>query len=109
ITPPLSDSILAGITRDSVLHLARGKSIHVEERPVAVTELVDGLNSGRLTEAFGVGTAATIAPITTVGFDNNDYTLAPVDQWAIAPMLLSELNAIKYGKVKDEHNWIVKV
>lgn len=109
ITPPLSDSILAGITRDSVLHLARRKGIDVEERPVAVTEVGEGLKSGRLTEAFGVGTAATIAPITTVGFDNNDYTLAPVDQWKIAPMLLNELNAIKYGKVKDEFNWIVKV
>ncbi len=109
VTPPLSDSILAGITRDSVLHLARRKGIPVEERQIAVTEVVDGLKSGRLTEAFGVGTAATIAPIITIGFEDHDYTLAPVDEWKIGPEILKELNAIKYGKVKDEFNWIVKV
>ena len=60
VTPALSDSILAGITRDSVLKLARHWGMKVEERKVSVRELVDGLQKGKVKEAFGAGTAATI-------------------------------------------------
>jgi branched-chain amino acid aminotransferase len=109
ITPALSDSILAGITRESVLHLAASWNIPVEERKIPVTEIIEGLKNGKVKEAFGVGTAATIAPIVTVGFEDNDYHLSPVEEWKIAPRILTELNAIKYGEKEDTFGWTVKL
>jgi branched-chain amino acid aminotransferase len=109
ITPELSDSILAGITRDSVLTLARQWGMAVEERKISVEEIVNGLKSGRVKEAFGAGTAATIAHIVTIGHDGTDYQLPPVEQRHFANKVYKELNAIKYGLKKDEHGWTVKV
>ena len=108
ITPALSDSILAGITRDSVLHLARSWDVEVEERKITVEEVLSGLRDGTVQEVFGVGTAATIAPIVLIGFEESNYTLPPVETWQLAPRVLQELNAIKYGQKADPFKWVVK-
>jgi branched-chain amino acid aminotransferase len=109
VTPALSDSILAGITRDSVLTLARQWGMNVEERKISVKELREALNAGRVKEAFGAGTAATIAHIELVGFHDKDYYLPPVADRKFANRVFDELEGIKRGKRPDPFGWIVKM
>jgi branched-chain amino acid aminotransferase len=108
VTPALSDSILAGITRDSVLTLARHWGMKVEERKVGVNELVKGLQNGMVKEAFGVGTAATIARIEVIGHDGKDYTL-PVQNDGFSSRVYVELDKIKRGLKEDVFNWLLKI
>lgn len=107
VTPELSDSILPGITRDSVIQLATEWNIPVEERAISVREVIDAINTGALTEAFGVGTAASISHIDTIGYNGQDYTLPPVSERAIANRLYDELEGIKRGAREDKRGWIV--
>jgi branched-chain amino acid aminotransferase len=109
LTPALSDSILAGITRDSVLKLARNWGIKVEERKIAVKELVDGLEKGAVTEAFGVGTAATIAHIDLIGHSGKNYTLPPVAERKFSNRVYLELERIKRGLHADPFGWMMKL
>lgn len=75
ITPQLTSAILDGVTRDSILTLAREEGIEVEENRISVDELIDAFENGTITEAFGAGTAAVIAPIATIGIHGKDYNL----------------------------------
>jgi branched-chain amino acid aminotransferase len=109
VTPALSDSILAGITRDSVLTIARHWGMKVEERKISVSELVKGLENGKVKEAFGVGTAATIARIEIIGYDGKDYSLPAVDDNAFSKKVYTELDKIKRGRIADSLNWLLKV
>lgn len=109
VTPALSDSILAGITRDSVLTLARHWDMKVEERKISVKELVEGLQQGTVKEAFGVGTAATIAPIEVIGHEGKDYALPPVESREFSRKVYRELDAIKRGMKPDPFGWIVRI
>jgi len=109
VTPALTDTILAGITRDSVLKLARLWGWKVEERRISVKELIDGLEKGTVTEAFGAGTAATIAPIELIGYNDKDYYLPPVSERKYSTIILKELDSIKRGLAPDPFNWIVKM
>ena len=109
ITPSLSDSILAGITRDSVLQIARAWGVTVEERKVSVKEIVGALEKGTVQEAFGVGTAATIAHIESIGYEGTDYALPPVDKRVFANKVHAELDGIKHGTRPDPFGWIVKM
>jgi branched-chain amino acid aminotransferase len=106
ITPELSDSILAGITRASVLELARYWGMPVEERKISVKELVAALEKGKVQEAFGAGTAATIAHIELIGFEGKDYHLPPIKERAFGPKVLDELEKIKHGEVPDVFGWV---
>jgi branched-chain amino acid aminotransferase len=108
VTPATSDSILKGITRDSILTLARHMGLSVEERPVTVKEVIEAAKNGTLQEAFGVGTAATIAPIAVIGHEGVDYTLPAVENRTIAPRIHQALDDIKTGKVADTFGWIMK-
>lgn len=109
VTPALSDSILAGITRDSVLKLARYAGMKVEERRISVKELVEGLQKGIVKEAFGAGTAATIAHIELIGFEGKDYYLPPVAERKFSNQVFEELEGIKRGTKPDPFGWIVKM
>jgi len=109
ITAPTGDTILNGITRDSVLTLTRDWDINVEERKLSINDLMTAINSGSLQEAFGMGTAATIAPIKSIGYDGSDYDLPSVDTWDLAPKLLKTLDDIKTGKVEDVHEWVYRI
>jgi len=109
ITPMLSDSILPGITRDSALTLARSWGLPVEERRVSVQEVVTAAKNGSLQEAFGIGTAATISPIRTIGHDGTDYDLPEVANAVISNRIKKALNDIKYGKVEDTFGWVYKI
>ncbi|MDA0194631.1 MAG: branched-chain amino acid aminotransferase [Bacteroidetes bacterium] len=109
ITAPTGDTILNGITRDSILTLAREWGIEVEERKLSIKDLMIAINSGNLNEAFGIGTAATIAPIKSIGYEGADYNLPSVDSWELAPKLLKTLDDIKTGKVEDVHGWVYRI
>jgi branched-chain amino acid aminotransferase len=109
LTPELSTSILDGITRRSVLQLATDWGLPVEERRVSSREVVAALQEGRLTEAFGVGTAATIAPIATIGHEGHDYDLPVLADNAFARRVGEALEAIRTGHAADPHGWMVAV
>jgi len=109
VTPALSDSILAGITRDSVLKLARQRKMKVEERKISVDELVEALSNGRVSDAFGVGTAVTIAPIELIGYEGKDYVLPPVNERKFSNRVYQELEGIKRGTQPDPFGWMMKI
>lgn len=108
-TAPTSGTILKGITRDSVLTIAREWGLKVEEKPVAVAEVVNAAKEGRLKEAFGVGTAATIAPIATIAFEYEVFDLPAADDTYFSKKVLKELNAIRTGETEDRHGWVYKI
>jgi branched-chain amino acid aminotransferase len=109
VTPSLSDTILAGITRDSILKLGHQLGIPVEERKISVKEIADALKAGTLTEVFGTGTAATIAPIQTIAVDDDAYDLPSGSTPKISTRLFEAMQAIKYGHQPGPTGWIVKV
>ena len=106
ITPALSSTILDGITRRSVLALARQWGVEVEERRVRCEEVIEALRAGTLTEAFGCGTAATIAPIAVIGDHDRDYELPPLGPDSLGQRFTQALDAIKLGQAPDEFGWI---
>jgi branched-chain amino acid aminotransferase len=105
VTPPLSDSILDGVTRDSLLTLARGMGIKVEERPVSADELINAFLNRTITEAFGAGTAAVVLPIGLISIDGFDYQLPEYKDDNIMFVLKRKLEAIRSGKAEDVYNW----
>ncbi|GAC1369745.1 MAG: branched-chain amino acid aminotransferase [Hymenobacter sp.] len=109
VTPALSTSILDGVTRRSVLQLARDMGLTVEERKVSSREIMEALAAGKLEEAFGVGTAATIAPIATIGYEGHDYDLPEVGPTAFSKRVSAALDAIRTGEGADPHSWMVRV
>jgi len=109
ITPALGDTILNGITRDSVLTLARDWGMEVEERKVEVAEVIKAIEEGRLTEAFGAGTAATIAQIELIAYDGKDHQLPAVETREFSNKVLKTLDNIKLGKEEDKFGWLYKV
>lgn len=115
ITPTLGDTILAGITRDSVLQLARSWGWKVQERKIAVDELIEAHERGTLQEAFGLGTAATIAHISTIGYHDKktkeirDMVLPPVEQRSYSKKLGKALDDIRRGRIDDPFNWVMNV
>ncbi|MCC2547005.1 branched-chain amino acid aminotransferase [Hymenobacter sp. BT175] len=109
ITPALSTSILDGITRKSVLTIARDWGMPVEERKISIHEILQAHQNGTLQEAFGVGTAATIAPIATIGFRGQDHDLPTAPANAFSKRVSAALDAIRTGQAPDTHNWMVSV
>ncbi len=105
ITPPLSDSILDGITRDSLVSLAKSRGIPVQERPVSVNELLQAFEKNQITEAFGCGTAAVASPIKTIGIQGIDYHLPSSGPKNILSLLVTALDNIRTGKEPDIYNW----
>ena len=108
-TPAPSETILNGITRQSVVQLARDWGYDVQERRVSVAEVVDALKAGTLNEAFGAGTAATIAPIRTIHFDGVDYELPAFETWDFARRASKELDDLKRGRIEDRFGWNLRV
>lgn len=104
ITPSLSDSILGGITRDSVITLAKDNGIEVEERRILVSEIIESYNNGNLKEAFGTGTAVTIIPINSITF-KEERIIIPSQKDSFAIMLKQQLQGIQKGKIEDKYNW----
>ena len=105
---PASDSILGGITRDSILQLAEDRGHTVERRPITLQEWRDGAASGEIVEAFACGTAAVVAPIGRLkAADFEIVHEQPADSVALS--LRAQLTGIQYGKVEDTHGWMMRL
>jgi branched-chain amino acid aminotransferase len=113
VTPSLSPSKLAGITRDSILTLARHNGIDVEEREISVDEILEQYAAGQLKEAFGVGTAANVAHIAEIGYEKNGkeerMILPSVTDRPVADFLGKTLNSIKLGLSDDPFGWVTRL
>jgi branched-chain amino acid aminotransferase len=104
ITPALSETILAGITRDSLLKLASKNGLKIEERTIGHSEIVSLINSGEQVEAFGIGTAATLAPIHEIWINDKSYsTYCKPDAKMFRLKYIIE--DIRLGKINDSWNW----
>ena len=108
-SPKVSDSILSGITRDSLLRIAESWGYEVEEKKIEVKEIIDLLEDDKLDEAFGAGTAATIARIQTIGFRGKLYNLSDSDSWEFSNRASKYLEELKKGIQEDPFNWVVRV
>lgn len=104
VTPSLEDTILPGITRESVITLARDRGITVEERTLSITEVME---AGR--ECFVTGTAAGIAPLGSITHHDRKRKFSSVDKDSLSTSLLKELKGIQYGELEDRFGWMVTV
>jgi branched-chain amino acid aminotransferase len=109
ITPPLAGTILPGITRDSVIRVLRDNGYRVEVRPIAIQEIESAYDQGYLQEAFGAGTAATIAHIARIGYGGRDLVLPPTDDRPVSNWLNETLYDIRVGNAKDPYGWVEAV
>ncbi len=106
ITPKLTTAILEGVTRDSILTLARDMAIYpVEERKVSMDEVKEGLTKGTLTEAFGTGTAAVVAPIAVIHIDGVDYQIPAAGPTSFQLRVKEKLNNMRMGVEPDVYGW----
>ncbi|MBS1512165.1 MAG: branched-chain amino acid aminotransferase [Bacteroidetes bacterium] len=105
VTPPLSDSILDGVTRDSLLTLARDMGYTTEERPVSIAELETAFKQKTISAAFGAGTAAVVAPIAMININGIDYRLPDYDSYSLHNRLKDRLELIRSGLAPDVHEW----
>lgn len=104
VTCPISDRILDGVTRKSVIALAEDKGIEIEVRPIKVTEILEAAENNELVEIFGSGTAAVINPIKGFGYKGKKYELPNVGD-SYATMFKTTLMNIQYNKAEDKFGW----
>ncbi len=104
-----ADTILRGVTKRSVIEVAQSWGIPVEERKVSVEEIVIAIKDGSLTDAFGAGTAATIAPIVKSGYRDEVLNLPALEGRTISTKIKNYLDDVKGGKVEDIHGWCLHV
>ena len=109
ITPPAGETILGGITRTSVIDIARDLGYTVEVRQISVDEVIEAQENGKLEDMFGTGTAVTITHISGFGRNGIDYELPPVSERKISTHLKSELEGIKRNKQNNYPQWLVIV
>jgi branched-chain amino acid aminotransferase len=103
------DTILRGTTKRSVMELAANWGYPIEERKVTVAEIEEAAKNGSLLEAFGAGTAATIAQIKTIGFASGDIDLPAIESREFSNRVFKYLDDLKRGKIVDDYNWINKI
>lgn len=109
VTPMLNGSILQGITRDSVLRLAKYMGFEVEEKRICIDDVMADAKSGKLTEAFGTGTAAVVSPVSKIAYKENEATIGNGYIGKVAQKLYDTLTGIQFGKVADPFGWITKL
>lgn len=106
ITPPLAGSILAGVTRDTVLTLATDWGLRAIERPLAFQEIVESHADGTLREVFGSGTAAVISAVGELGHADGRVVINHGEIGPLAQRFYDAITAIQYGKAPDRHGWL---
>jgi branched-chain amino acid aminotransferase len=104
ITAPTNDRILDGITRKSIIEIAKSEGIPVEVRPITVTEVVAAAKNGSLKEMFGAGTAAVVSPISAFGHKGTDYELPELEN-NYASLLKQRITDIQYNRTSDPFGW----
>jgi branched-chain amino acid aminotransferase len=109
ITPSLTGTILPGITRDSVIHVARDWGLKVSERRISLEEVFASIKHGTLKEVFGSGTAAVISPVGKLAYRGETHLVNNGKVGPLAQKLYDYLIGIQYGEVKDPYGWVEKV
>jgi branched-chain amino acid aminotransferase len=109
VTPALNGSILPGITRDSVIKLARRWGMPVEERAVSIDEIFDAQAAGKLDECFGTGTAAVISPVGELKYGERAITISGNQVGPMARKFYDAITGIQYGLAKDPFGWITRL
>lgn len=109
VTPPLTGSILPGVTRKSVIELGRDLGYEVAEEMVDVHEMIADIRSGKITEVFGCGTAAVIAPVGKFGFHDQEIVINNNRTGPVAERLFKELTDIQYGRIPDRFGWTMRI
>jgi branched-chain amino acid aminotransferase len=107
VTAPTNDRILDGVTRKSIIQIAKSKGIDVEERPIKVSEIVEAYQQGLLQEVFGTGTAVVVLSINSFSYRDTTYPLPKENP--VATLLKEELVGIQYNKKQDPFHWTVAV
>jgi branched-chain amino acid aminotransferase len=109
ITPELTGSILEGVTRDSILTLAPEFGLNPVERRIEITELLDGIGSGKVTELFACGTAAVVTPIGTLHDEEGSYQVGSGESGETTLALRQRLLDIQYGRADDKYGWLRRI
>ncbi len=110
ITPSLEKgTVLAGVTRDSVLTLAREWGMKVTERNISIDEVTEAHKNGKLQEAFGTGTAAVISPVGQLTYKENDMIINDMKIGPVSQKFYDTISGIQYGEIEDKHNWNIHV
>lgn len=105
VTPSVRSTVLDGVTRDTVIQLAKAQGVEVEERRVSVKEVIEGIENGKLTEAFAAGTAATVTHIGEINYQGKNYQLTAPETREVSNGIAKKLNDIRYGITPDEFGW----
>lgn len=106
VTPPLSDSILSGVTRDCVLTVAREWGLKVSERPLSISEVIAAHAAGNLAEVFGTGTAAVVSPVGELAVDGQRLVINDGKVGALSLRLYDEITGVQRGTRPDRHGWL---
>jgi branched-chain amino acid aminotransferase len=109
VTPKLTGTLLPGITRDSILTLAKELGYEFEERLYSIDDWAEGLRDGTLSEVFACGTAAVVTPVGQVKFDGGSWTIHGGEPGPVSTRIRETLTSIQYGTLPDRHGWMRKV
>jgi branched-chain amino acid aminotransferase len=109
LTPPLTGTILPGITRDSLLTLAREEGLNVREERYSIDQWAQDAKSGRLIECFACGTAAVVTPVGKVEGRNTAFTIGSGGPGQLTQRLKDRLVSIQRGNAPDTHGWVKQI
>ncbi len=109
VTPPLEGTILAGVTRDSIMTLLREWGFRVSERTIGMEEIISAHGRGDLREMFGCGTAAVITPVGELGWKGESLIINNGQPGEVSRRLFDAITAIQYGRAPDPHGWMTPV
>ncbi|WP_289183275.1 branched-chain amino acid aminotransferase [uncultured Dubosiella sp.] len=109
VTAPIDGTVLPGVTRDSIIRLLKDWGYEVEERHMPIDELMEGAKNGKLTEAFGTGTAAVISPIGELCYKGEKAVINDFKTGELTQKLYDTLTGIQWGTIADPHEWTVEV
>ena len=109
VTPPLLGSILGGITRDSIIKLARHMGVPVEERRITVQDVFDAADRGELEEAFGSGTAAVVSPVGRLAWEDKEITISGGEIGPLPLKFYDTLTGIQFSTQEDPFGWVLRI
>ena len=106
VTAPLEGSVLPGVTRDSIIHILKDWGYKVEERELSIVELMEAGRNGKLTEAFGTGTAAVISPVGQLYYKGEEVVINNFKTGELTQKLYDTLTGIQWGRLEDKYGWV---
>ena len=106
VTAPLEGSVLPGVTRDSIIHILKDWGYKVEERELSIDELMEAGRNGKLTEAFGKGTAAVISPVGQLYYKGEEVVINNFKTGELTQKLYDTLTGIQWGRLEDKYGWV---